>query len=240
MGYDNEFVAMLDAAIESYGVHPGKLVTGKVIQVDKEGVYISFGYRREGLIFWDDWAVDANLDELIGTINVGDEVEAVVVPSSASEEFIRLSKIRAEKEAAWKNVQELPQGEKRLTKVKVLRVITGRSSCSKDPVKNKRIAGLAVAVEGVEGFMPASHVELHHIDDFTPYVGKEMEAEIIEIDFKKKRIIVSRRDLLRKMQHNAEQRKKGKMILNLDISSTKEITERDFGNEEFHLINIIK
>ena len=194
----NEFEAMLDESMEGYGVHPGKLVTGKVIQVDKEGVYISFGYRREGLIAWADWAVDANPDELVGTVNVGDEVEAVVVPGSTSEEFIRLSKIRAEKEAAWKNVQELPEGEKRLATVKVLRVIKGRGrDRDKDMDKPKQVVGLSVAVEGVEGFMPASHVELRHIDDFAPYVGKEMEAEIIEVNAEKKRIVVSRRDLLK-------------------------------------------
>ncbi len=193
----NEFGEMLDASMEDYGVYPGKLVTGKIIQVDKEGVYISFGYRREGLIAWSDWAADANPDELAGAVNVGDEVEAVVVPGgSSSEDFIRLSKIRAEKEAAWKNVQELPEGEKRLATVKVLRVIKSRSR-DKDPEKPKQVVGLAVAVEGVEGFMPASHVELRHIDDFTPYVGKEMEAEIIEVNPEKKRIVVSRRDLLK-------------------------------------------
>ncbi|MBR4909330.1 MAG: 4-hydroxy-3-methylbut-2-enyl diphosphate reductase [Acidaminococcaceae bacterium] len=194
----NEFEAMLDASMEDYGVHPGKLVTGKVIQVDKEGVYISFGYRREGLIAWNDWAVDANPDEMVGTVNVGDEVEAVVVPGSTSEEFIRLSKIRAEKEAAWKNVQELPEGERRLATVKVLRVIKARGrDKDKDIDKPKQVVGLAVAVEGVEGFMPASHVELRHIDDFTPYVGQELEAEIIEVNPEKKRIVVSRRDLLK-------------------------------------------
>jgi 4-hydroxy-3-methylbut-2-enyl diphosphate reductase len=189
---------MLDESMEGYGVHPGKLVTGKVIQVDKEGVYISFGYRREGLIAWADWAMDANPDELVGTVNVGDEVEAVVVPGSTSEEFIRLSKIRAEKEAAWKNIQELPEGEKRPATVKVLRVIKGRGrDRDKDVDKPKQVVGLSVAVEGVEGFMPASHVELKHIDDFTPYVGQELEAEIIEVNAEKKRIVVSRRDLLK-------------------------------------------
>ena len=59
------------------------------------------------------------------------------------------------------------------------------------------IVGLGVAVEGVEGFMPASHVELRRVEDFTGYVGKELEAEIIEVDLEKKRIVVSRRDLLR-------------------------------------------
>ena len=192
----NEFEAMLDESMEGYGVHPGKLVTGKVIQVDKEGVYISFGYRREGLIAWADWAADANPDELVDTVKVGDEVEAVVVPGSTSEEFIRLSKIRAEKEAAWKTVEPLAEGEKRPATVTVLPVIKARGR-DKDSDKPKQVVGLAVAVEGVEGFMPASHVELRHIDDFTPYVGKELEAEIIEVNAEKKRIVVSRRDLLK-------------------------------------------
>ena len=45
--------------------------------------------------------------------------------------------------------------------------------------------------------MPASHVELRRVEDFSDYVGKELEAEIIEVDLEKKRIVVSRRDLLR-------------------------------------------
>ena len=155
-----------------------------------------FGYRREGLIAWADWAADANPDELVDTVKVGDEVEAVVVPGSTNEDFIRLSKIRAEKEAAWKTVEPLAEGEKRPATVTVLRVIKARGR-DKDSDKPKQVVGLAVAVEGVEGFMPASHVELRHIDDFTPYVGKELEAEIIEVNAEKKRIVVSRRDLLK-------------------------------------------
>lgn len=192
----NDFAAMLDASMEDFGVHPGKLVTGKISQVDKDGVYIAFGYTRDGLITWNDWALDANVDELMASLKIGDEVEAVVVPGTTSEDFVRLSKIRAEKEAAWKTVAELPEGEKRPATVKVLRVIKARNR-DRNADKPKQVVGLAVAVEGVEGFMPASHVELRHIDDFTPYVGKELEAEIIEVDPAKKRIVVSRRDLLK-------------------------------------------
>ena len=45
--------------------------------------------------------------------------------------------------------------------------------------------------------MPASHVELRRVEDFTPYIGQELEAEIIEVNAAKKRLVVSRRDLLR-------------------------------------------
>ena len=78
----------------------------------------------------------------------------------------------------------------------MLRVIKARGR-DKDTDKPRQVVGLAVAVEGVEGFMPASHVELRHIDDFNPYVGQELQAEIIEVNPEKKRIVVSRRDLLK-------------------------------------------
>lgn len=196
---EGDFAAMLDASMEDFGVHPGKLVKGKISQVDKEGVFVDFGYTRDGLIAWKDWAVDANGDELMNTLNVGDEVEAVVIPSG-SEDFVGLSKIRAEKEAAWKNIAPLAEGEKRPAKVKVLRVIKKRNRDRDREAEGQNVrpvVGLAVAVEGVEGFMPASHVELRHIDDFAPYVGQELDAKIIEVDPEKKRIVVSRRDLLK-------------------------------------------
>ena len=191
----NDFEAMLAESMEDFGVHPGKLVTGTISQVDKEGVYVDFGYIRDGLITWNDWAIDADPEELINTLELGQEVEAVVIPAQ-NEDFARLSKIRAEKEAAWKDVAELPEGETRPCTCKVLRVIKARNR-DRNSDSPRRVVGLSVLVEGVEGFMPASHVELRHIDDFTPYVGKELEAEVIEVNVDKKRIVVSRRSLLR-------------------------------------------
>ena len=182
-----DFESMLNESME-VEVYPGKIVNGTVIQLDKDGVYVSFGYRHDGVIPYSEWSQTQSAEELQATINVGDEVEAKVVPGTTKSDFVRLSKIKAERDAAWKNVAELPEGEKRAATVKVLRIIKNKA---------KNIVGLSVAVEGVEGFMPASHVELRRVEDFSDYVGKELEAEIIEVDLEKKRIVVSRRDLLR-------------------------------------------
>ena len=182
-----DFESMLNESME-VEVYPGKIVTGTVIQLDKDGVYVSFGYRHDGFIPYTEWSQTQSAEELKETIKVGDEVEAKVVPGSTKSDFVRLSKVKAERDAAWKNVAELAEGEKRPATVKVLRIIKNKA---------KNIVGLAVAVEGVEGFMPASHVELRRVEDFTDYVGKELEAEIIEVDLEKKRIVVSRRDLLK-------------------------------------------
>ena len=156
-----DFGSMLEESWENNDIYPGKIVKATVIQKDKDEVYVDFGYMKEGAIAYSEWAA-GDPEEVAKTINVGDEVEAKVIPGA--------------------------EGEKRPATVKVLRVIKNRQ---------KNIVGLAVAVEGVEGFMPASHVELRRVEDFTPYIGQELEAEIIEVDTAKKRLVVSRRDLLR-------------------------------------------
>ncbi len=181
------FESML-AAEEDVSVYPGKIVEATVIQVDRDGVYVNFGYAREGVITYSEWAAGATADDLMDKIQKGEKVEAKVIPGSSKDDFVRLSKIRADREAAWKNIEELPEGEKRPASVKVLRIIKNKA---------RNIVGLAVAVESVEGFMPASHVELRRVEDFTGYIGQELPAEIIEVNLEKRRIVVSRRDLLK-------------------------------------------
>ncbi len=183
-----DFESLLEQSMEDINVYPGKIVEATVIQLDKDGVYVDFGYMREGMITYPEWSLTETAEALMATIKEGDKVEAKVIPGSSKDDFVRLSKVKAERDAAWKNVAELAEGEKRAATVKVIRIIKNKA---------KNIVGLAVAVEGVEGFMPASHVELRRVEDFTGYVGQELEAEIIEVDLEKKRIVVSRRDMLK-------------------------------------------
>ncbi len=215
----NEFEKMLDESLEGVEVYPGKLVKGVVIMKDREGAYVDFGYMREGMIAWGEWAGVANKDISAENVQLGDEVEAVVVPSSSKEEFIRLSRVRAEREAAWKDVAELAEGEKRPCTVQVLRVIKPRS---KDRDRKPTVVGLGVAVEGVEGFMPASHIELSRIEDFSVYVGKELEAEIIEVNLPKKRIVVSRRDILKGEKQARYEEKGARMAAAKEARAAKE------------------
>lgn len=52
------------------------------------------------------------------------------------------------------------------------------------------------SVDGLRGFIPASQMELHFVKDLSIYVGQTVEAEIIEIDVHKQRLVLSRRALL--------------------------------------------
>lgn len=200
--YNLDFESMLNESME-VEVYPGKIVCGTVIDKNMYGVTVSFGYRHDGFITYSDWNPIVAPEELRKTIKIGDEVKAKVIPGSLRDDFVRLSKYKADIDAAWEKLAELTEGEKRLATVKVLRIVEN---------KDNRIVGLEVGVEGVKGFMPASHVELQRVDDFTEYIGRELEAEIIEIDKQKKRLIVSRRDLLRDSRVNRKNNNRIKIL----------------------------
>ena len=51
-------------------------------------------------------------------------------------------------------------------------------------------------MEGVRGFIPASKLALRYVEDTSEYQNKEVEANIIEVDVAKKRLVLSCRDIL--------------------------------------------
>jgi small subunit ribosomal protein S1 len=57
---------------------------------------------------------------------------------------------------------------------------------------------------GLRGFLPASLVEMRRVRDLHPYVGKELECRIIELDKNRNNVVLSRRKFLEESQ--AEQR----------------------------------
>jgi len=67
-------------------------------------------------------------------------------------------------------------------------------------VKGKVIAvikgGLELRIGPLRGFLPASQVALHHVEDLTQYGEEELVCEVIELDRDKKRVVVSRRAVL--------------------------------------------
>lgn len=63
--------------------------------------------------------------------------------------------------------------------------------------ENSNNKGVVTHLEGVRGFIPASRLALRHVDDLNEYIGKEIEARVIELDEQKNRLILSCREILR-------------------------------------------
>jgi small subunit ribosomal protein S1 len=87
--------------------------------------------------------------------------------------------------------------------------------------------GLVVNV-GVRGFIPASLVELHFVEDFSDYKGKELELKVVELDKEKNKCILSRKAVL----ETKASEKKEEILNNIEDGAVLEGTVQrltDFG-----------
>jgi small subunit ribosomal protein S1 len=116
-------------------------------------------------------------------VKVGDEVEALVLQKEDKEGRLILSKKRAQYERAWGTIEALKESDEPV-KGTVIEVVKG---------------GLILDI-GLRGFLPASLVEMRRVRDLQPYVGRELEAKIIELDKNRNNVVLSRRAWLEQTQ----------------------------------------
>jgi small subunit ribosomal protein S1 len=80
--------------------------------------------------------------------------------------------------------------------------------------------GLDMELANHKAFMPAGHVELYHVPDLTIFRGQKFACEVIELNKRQNRIVLSRRSVLQ-----AERKEKQKETLgNLEVGATLDAT----------------
>ena len=52
-------------------------------------------------------------------------------------------------------------------------------------------SGVIAYLEGIRGFIPASHLSLDYVEDCTPWLGKDVDVKVITVDRKKKKLVMS-------------------------------------------------
>ena len=119
---------------------------------------------------------------------VGDEIEALVLQKEDKEGRLILSKKRAQYERAWGTIEKIKEEDGIVTGT-VIEVVKG---------------GLILDI-GLRGFLPASLVEMRRVRDLQPYVGKQIEAKIIELDKNRNNVVLSRRAWLEQTQSEVRQ-----------------------------------
>jgi small subunit ribosomal protein S1 len=160
----------------------GDIVKGTVVKVDKDEVLLDIGFKSEGVIPAKELSIrhDVNPSEIV---SLGEELEALVLQKEDKEGRLVLSKKRAQYERAWGKIERIKE-EDGVVRGPVIEVVKG---------------GLILDI-GLRGFLPASLVELRRVRDLLPYVGKELEAKIIELDKNRNNVVLSRRAWLEETQ----------------------------------------
>ncbi len=180
-----ELMAAIDATIKPFD--EGDLVSGVVVKIDKDEVLVDIGFKSEGVIPAHELSIKQDVDPS-RVVSVGDPIEALVLQKEDKEGRLILSKKRAQYERAWGNIEAIRQAGG-VVKGPVIEVVKG---------------GLIVDI-GLRGFLPASLVELRRVRDLQPYVGRELECKIIELDKNRNNVVLSRRAYLE--EAHSEQRK---------------------------------
>jgi small subunit ribosomal protein S1 len=185
IGSEADFLAAIDETIKYF--NDGDIVEGTIVKVDRDEVLLDIGYKTEGVIPSRELSIKHDVDPN-EVVKVGDSVEALVLQKEDKEGRLILSKKRAQYERAWGTIEKLKE-EDGVVKGSVIEVVKG---------------GLILDI-GLRGFLPASLVEMRRVRDLQPYVGKELEAKIIELDKNRNNVVLSRRAWLEQTQSEVRQ-----------------------------------
>ncbi len=164
-------------------VRIGQIIKGKIIQLDgKEAIVALVGASHDGKLVIEEATSDAegNLEEVL---QIGQEIEAKVIRRpQENDSFYILSMVEMHREEAVRDLRAAFENNDTI----VVRV--------KDDVKG----GVVAQYMGQRVFIPASHLELHSVNDLSIYKGQDLEVNVIEVEEKRgsTRIVASRRKKL--------------------------------------------
>lgn len=163
-------------------VKVGDVVKGEVLTIDESNQVI-VGIENtgvEGVVPVRELSVNA--DKVADTYKAGDMLDLVVIARIGSDKeggSYLLSQRRLEARRVWNEIEDkFKAGE--TIKAPVTQVVKG---------------GLVVDA-GVRGFVPASMVSDHFVEDLNQFKGQELELKIVEIEPSDNRLILSRKELV--------------------------------------------
>ena len=170
------FAALLDESLNTLEMQPGTIVSGVVLDLDKEWVTVHVGLKSEGIIPVDEFKdVEGKVD-----INVGDEIEVALEAVEDGYGETRISREKARKISAWKNLEEaLETGE----------FVTGK-------VLNRVKGGFSVEVDVVKAFLPGSLVDIRPVKEAPELENTIQEFKVIKLDYKRNNVVLSRKAVL--------------------------------------------
>ena len=167
-------------------LQPGMVVEGTVIQVSREEAFVDIGYKQEIPVPKKELAYPEP-DSAEDIVKQGDKIR-VYIQSLGGDNGGALSKVKADAEVVWDGLRAI-KAHNDEPDVEELETVDATIS---GVVKG----GLTATVNGLRGFIPASQMELHFVRDLSTYVGQTVKALPIEIESHKRRLVLSRRQLL--------------------------------------------
>ncbi|MCR8964459.1 30S ribosomal protein S1 [Brevibacillus sp. 7WMA2] len=188
----------------------GDIVKAKVTKVEEKQVLVDVGYKYDGLIPISELS-GLHVEKTSDIVSEGDEFTVKVTKLNEEKEELVVSKKAVDAQIAWEELAKKQQNNETI------------EAEVKDVVKG----GLVVDV-GLRGFIPASMVERHFVEDFSDYKGRTLTLKVMELDQEKNKVILSHKAVL----EEEAKASKGKVLDRIEAGNILEGTVQrltDFG-----------
>jgi len=176
MEVDGKVVPNYAATMVSF--EEGDVVKGRVVRIDKDEVLVDIGYKSEGVIPAHELSIRKSVNPA-DEVELGEEIDALVLTKEDSEGRLVLSKKRARFEKAWRKIEAAAESGEPV-EGNVIEVVKG---------------GLILDL-GVRGFLPASLVDIRRVHNLDEFTGQTLECKVIELNRSRNNVVLSRRAVL--------------------------------------------
>ncbi len=180
-----DFAALLDQYSPAAEVTEGNVVQGRIVKVLADFVLVDIGFKKEGAISRQEFRGISG--EPLPIVE-GQQVEAVIESLDETDDYIPLSKEKAERLKVWERVENAYR--------------TGEILAGK--VQDRIKGGLSVDI-GVRAFLPGSLVDVRPVRNLEAYKDQEVRVRVIKMNRRRGNIVVSRKHVLE--EENAEKKK---------------------------------
>jgi small subunit ribosomal protein S1 len=182
---DGQIVPNYDATLVPF--EEGDVVSGKVVRIDQDEVLVDIGYKSEGVIPMNELSIRKSVDPH-DEVELGEEVDALVLTKEDQDGRLVLSKKRARFEKAWRKIEGAAESGEPVEGT-VIEVVKG---------------GLIIDL-GVRGFLPASLVDIRRVQNLDEFLGTKIECKVIELNRSRNNVVLSRRAVLEEERKEVRQ-----------------------------------
>ena len=186
------FESLFEESLKTVEMNPGAIITGVVIDIDKDWVTVHAGLKSEGVIAIDQFYNDKGEVE----VSIGDEVQVALEAVEDGFGVTRLSREKARRAESWIELEAAHKADE-----VVIGIISGK-------VKG----GFTVEVRGLRAFLPGSLVDVRPLREITHLENIELEFKVIKLDPKRNNVVVSRRAVM----ESANSSEREELLANLE------------------------
>ena len=205
----DDYAAELEASFKR--VREGDTVTGTVIRVTEDQVFLDLKYYAEGIINKEDLSSDPDFNPLV-EIHTGEEITATVISTDDGEGNLVLSRKLQNDQEAWEKLRTMME-DRTMIAVKISEIVKG---------------GAVVYLEGIRGFIPASKLAAEYVENLEDFSGKTIDVTVITADEENRKLVLSGKEPALLKQKEETGRKIAKCQVGAVMEGTVD-TIKDYG-----------